>query len=256
MSKFIIVYFKITNNERLLIMKKTLFLTGITDGIPIAAGYFAVSFSFGIAAVAAGLSPVEALVISMTNLTSAGQFAAIGIISAGGFYVELMLSQLIINLRYALMSFSLSQKLDRSFSRLHSLLLGHAVTDEIFAVAMSRSGKIRPIYFLGLALLPYIGWSAGTGAGAFFGSLMPEMLRSALSVSLYGMFIAIIVPAAKQSKPVLTVTIIAIALSCAIYYIPAFDNISGGFSIIICSIAASAIGAAIFPINSDKDEIE
>ena len=234
-------------------MKKTLFLTGLRDGIPIAAGYFAVSFSFGIAAVAAGLAPFEALLISMTNLTSAGQFAAIGIIAGGGSYIEMAMTQFVINLRYALMSLSLSQKLDRSFSRLHSLILGHAVTDEIFAVAMSRSGRLRPIYFLVLAALPYIGWSGGTAAGAFLGALMPETLTAALSVSLYGMFIAIIVPAAKKERPVLIVTLISIAASFAIYYIPALDFISSGFSIIICAVIASAIGALLFPADEEGE---
>ena len=234
-------------------MKKTLFLTGLRDGIPIAAGYFAVSFSFGIAAVAAGLAPFEALLISMTNLTSAGQFAAIGIIAGGGSYIEMAMTQFVINLRYALMSLSLSQKLDRSFSRLHSLILGHAVTDEIFAVAMSRSGRLRPIYFLGLAALPYIGWSCGTAAGAFLGALMPETLTAALSVSLYGMFIAIIVPAAKKERPVLIVTLISIAASFAIYYIPALYFISSGFSIIICAVIASAIGAMLFPADGEGE---
>lgn len=234
-------------------MKKTLFLAGLIDGIPIAAGYFAVSFSFGIAAVAAGIAPLEALLISMTNLTSAGQFAGIGIIASGGSYMEMALSQLVINLRYSLMSLSLSQKLDRSFTRMHSLILGHAVTDEIFAVAMSRSGKIRPMYFLGLAALPYIGWAGGTAAGAFLGALMPETLCSALSVSLYGMFIAIIVPAAKKERSVLIVTLIAIALSCIIYYIPAFDPISSGFSIIICAVAASLAGTVLFPASADEE---
>ncbi len=245
-------FLNIIKHERLLLMKKTLFIAGLTDGIPIAAGYFAVSFSFGIAAVAAGLAPLEALIISMTNLTSAGQFAAIGIISGGGSYIEMALSQLVINLRYSLMGLSLSQKLDSSFSRLHSLLLGHAVTDEIFAVAMSRPKKIRPLYFLGLTALPYIGWSAGTAAGAFLGALLPDALRSALSVSLYGMFIAIIVPAAKKERPILIVTAAAIAISCIIRYVPAFSFISSGFSIIICAVAASAIGACLFPADEDE----
>lgn len=233
-------------------MKKRLFYTGLADGIPIAVGYFAVSFSFGIAAVAAGIAPFEALLISMTNLTSAGQFAAIGIISAGGSYAEMALSQLVINLRYALMGLSLSQKLDKSFTRLHSAILGHAVTDEIFAVAMSRPKLVRPIYFAGLAALPYIGWSAGTAAGAYLGALLPQNLCSALSVSLYGMFIAIIVPAVKKERSVMIVTLIAIILSCIIYYTPALSFISSGFSIIICAVAASAVGALLFPVNDDE----
>lgn len=234
-------------------MKKSLFRTGLIDGIPIAAGYFAVSFSFGIAAAAAGIPAFEAIMISMTNLTSAGQFAAIGIISAGGSYFEMALTQLIINLRYALMGLSLSQKLDKSFTRLHSLVLGHAVTDEIFAVAMSRSKAIRPLYFLGLAALPYICWSAGTAAGALLGGLLPEPVASALSVSLYGMFIAIVVPAAKKSRAVLCVTALAVILSCIIYYTPALGFISSGFSVIICAVIASAAGAVFFPVEEGSE---
>ena len=125
-------------------MKKSVFITGLRDGIPIALGYLAVSFSFGIAAVAAGLSPLEALFISMTNLTSAGQFAGIGIITAGGSYFELAISQFIINLRYSLMGISLSQRLDKSFTRGKRAVLGHALTDEIFGVAVSRTTPVTP----------------------------------------------------------------------------------------------------------------
>lgn len=235
-------------------MKKILFRAGLIDGLPIAMGYFAVSFSFGIAAVAAGIAPFEALLISMTNLTSAGQFAGIGIIAAGGSYLEMALSQLVINMRYALMSIALSQKLDSSFKRIHTLILGHAVTDEIFAVAVSRPRNIRPLYFAGLAALPYIGWAGGTAAGAFFGSLLPETLRAALSVSIYGMFIAIIIPAAKKEKPVLAVVLIAVAISCCLYYIPLFDGITSGFSVIICAVVASAAGALIFPVKEESDK--
>lgn len=235
-------------------MKKNIFKTGLIDSVPIALGYLAVSFSFGIAAVAAGLSPLEAILISMTNLTSAGQFAGIGIISAGGSLFELGLSQFIINLRYSLMGISLSQKLDRSFSRLHCAVLGYALTDEIFAVAASRTKPVRPIYFFGLAILPYIGWSTGTAIGAIFGALLPEMITSALSVAIYGMFIAIIVPEMKTNRKVTITTFAAILLSCIIYYVPQFDGISSGFSIIICSVLASAIGAALFPIKEETDE--
>lgn len=224
-----------------------LFKTGLTDGLPIAAGYLAVSFSFGIAAVAAGLTPVEAVLISMTNLTSAGQFAGIGVMTAGGSFAEMALSQLVINLRYALMGISLSQKLDSSFTRPRALLLGHALTDEIFAVAASRPQRVRPIYFAGLAALPYVGWSAGTALGALFGTLLPETLCAALSVSIYGMFIAIIVPAVKGSRACLIVTALSVAISCCLRYIKPFQGISSGFSIIICAVLASAVGALLFP---------
>lgn len=230
-------------------MKKNLLFTGILDGIPIALGYLAVSFSFGIAAVAGGLTPLEAVLISMTNLTSAGQFAGLGIITSGGSFFELGLSQFVINLRYSLMGISLSQKLDKSFKWFHSVLLGYALTDEIYAVAVSRAKPVRPIYFLGLATLPYIGWSLGTLLGAVFGQLLPEMICSALAVAIYGMFIAIIVPEAKKCYKTAIITLLAIVLSCIIYYVPALGGISSGFSVIICAVLSSAVGALFFPIK-------
>ena len=236
-------------------MNVSIFKTGLHDGIPIALGYLAVSFSFGIAAVAAGLSPLEALLISMTNVTSAGQFAGIGLITGGGSYFEMALTQFIINLRYSLMGVSLSQKLDKSFSRLHTVLLGHMLTDEIYAVAVSRAKPVKPLYFFALSLLPYWGWVLGTAAGAFFGTLLPESICTALSAAIYGMFIAIIVPASKKSIKTAAVTLTAIAVSCCLYYIPVFDKISSGFSVIICAVAASFAGAVIFPVkNEDEDE--
>lgn len=233
---------------------KSLFQTGIKDGLPIALGYLAVSFSFGIAAVAANLSPIEAILISMTNLTSAGQFAGIGIIAAGGSLFEMALSQFVINLRYALMGISLSQKLHPSFTKLHTVFLGHANTDEIFAVAASRTRPVKPSYFFGLAFLPYWGWALGTALGAYFGSLLSNELCSALSVAIYGMFIAIIVPEAKKKLSTLLVVLLAIAISCIIYYVPALDGISSGFSIIICAVVASAVGAIFFPVKEDDGD--
>lgn len=235
-------------------MKKSIFTTGLRDGIPIALGYLAVSFSFGIAAVAAGLSPIEAILISMTNLTSAGQFAGIGIITAGGSYFELALSQFVINLRYSLMGISLSQKLDKSFTTPKRAILGHALTDEIFGVAVSRTKPVTPLYFLGLAFLPYIGWSLGTALGAIFGELLNPMLRDALSVAIYGMFIAIIVPEAKNSIKTALIILLAVAISCVIYYVPVFDFISDGFAIIICAVVASVVGAVLFPIKEESDD--
>ncbi len=237
-------------------MRRNLFLTGIVDGVPIALGYLAVAFSFGIAAVAGGLTPFEAVLISMTNLTSAGQFAGLGIITAGGSYFELGLSQFIINLRYSLMGISLSQKLDKSFKRLHTLVLGYALTDEIYAVAVSRTKPVRPIYFLGLATLPYIGWALGTLLGAVFGELLPEMLCSALAVAIYGMFIAIVMPEAKKCYKTAIITLLAILISCVIYYAPVFNSISSGFSVIICAVTASAVGALIFPVKEDGNNGE
>lgn len=237
-------------------MRRNLFLTGIIDGIPIALGYLAVAFSFGIASVAGGLTALEATSISMLGLTSAGQFAGLGIIVSGGSYFEFGLSQFVINLRYSLMGISLSQKLDKSFSRLHTLLLGYALTDEIYAVAVTRTKPVRPMYFFGLSVLPYWGWALGTFLGAVFGQLLPEMLCSALAVAIYGMFIAVIVPEAKKCYKTALITLLAVLISCVVYYLPAFDNISSGFSVIICAVTASVIGALIFPVKEDHADGE
>ncbi len=227
------------------------FLQGMKDGSPIGIGYFSVSFTFGLAAVASGLSWWESLLVSMMNLTSAGQFAGITVMAAAGSYLELAVSQFVINLRYALMSISLSQKVDSRFGAAKKLILGFANTDEIFAVAMSREGEVGSRYFCGLAVLPYLGWTFGTLAGAVCGNILPRQVSDALGLAIYGMFIAIVVPAAKKDSRILKMVLLAVALSCCIYYVPMFQHISGGFSIIICAVAASAAGALFFPIEEE-----
>ncbi len=220
---------------------------GIRDGIPIGLGYFSVSFSFGILAVSGGFEWWEALLISMANLTSAGQYAGITVMAAAGGLVEMAVSQFVINLRYALMSLSLSQRADKKFKGIYRLILGFGITDEIFAVAMNTGKEIKRSYFFGLIIVPYIGWAMGTLAGAVCGNILSSVICDALGIALYGMFIAIIVPAAKKNKAVLFVVAVSVALSCMLYYIPVFDRISSGFAIIICAVIASALGAALFP---------
>lgn len=227
---------------------------GLRDGIPIALGYFFVSFSFGITGVAQGLYWWEVTLISMTNLTSAGQFAGMQIILSGGSLIELAVSQLIINLRYSLMSISLSQKVDSRFRGGSRWLLGFGITDEIFGVSMNRNKEVSRRYFLGLMTLPYIGWAGGTLCGGVFGSILPAGFTEAMSIAIYGMFLAIIVPKAKSDFHVLAVTIVAIAMSCTLYYVPLFKKISVGASMILCALAASVIGAVIFPITETADE--
>lgn len=224
---------------------------GFKDGIPIALGYLAVSFSFGIMGVKYGLSIFETVIISMTNLTSAGQFAGIGIIAAAGSYIEMFMTQLVINLRYALMSIALSQKVDKKFNTPARLVLGFAVTDEIFAVAASRKEEVGRRYFLGLATAPYFGWAIGTLLGGISGDILPQRICTALGVALYGMFVAIVVPPMKKEKNIAIVVVIAIALSCILYYQP-FVEITSGFQVIICAVAASGVGAALFPISDDE----
>lgn len=223
------------------------FSAGLRDGIPIGLGYLSVSFAFGMTAVSSGIPVWAAIAISMTNLTSAGQFAGISMITAMAGYFEVALTQLVINLRYALMSLSLSQKLERNVKTPARLGISFGITDEIFAVASTQNGRVGTRYMTGLILIPYIGWALGTGLGAAASMLLPAAVQSALGIAIYGMFLAILVPAAKKSLPILTVVVIAAALSCMFRWIPGLNQISGGFVIIICSIAAAGIGAVIFP---------
>ncbi len=230
------------------------FTQGIKDGSAIGIGYLSVSFTFGLAAVSSGLQWWEALLVSMMNLTSAGQFAGITVMAAAGTYIELALSQLVINLRYALMSISLSQKVDRDFHAGKKALLGFAVTDEIFAVAMSREGEVSSSYFAGLSVLPYLGWTLGTLAGAVCGNILPQNVSDALGLAIYGMFIAIIIPAMKKDSRILKITLLAVVFSFALYYLPGLKNISSGFAVILCAVAASAVGAIFFPMEEEKQE--
>lgn len=218
---------------------------GIKDGIPIGLGYFSVSFSFGILAIANGFSVFEAVLISMTNLTSAGQFAGITIIASMGSLIEMAVTQLIINMRYSLMAVSLSQKVDKKFGIPERLLFGFGITDEIFAVAMGSRKEISRKYFLGLIILPYAGWTLGTLAGAVCGNIMPQIICDALGIALFGMFIAIVVPDMKRDSKVVIAVAAAVVISCLLYYVPFFSGISSGFAVIISSVTASAAAAFV-----------
>lgn len=232
---------------------KSEFQKGLRDGVPIALGYLSVSFSVGIMAVSGGLSVFQGALMSLTNVTSAGQFAGIQIIAAGGTVLELILTQFVINLRYALMSLSLSQKLSEEMPLWQRMVVAFANTDEIFAVAMNHAKSLTFSYMLGLQSLPILGWTGGTILGAAAGELLPKSLGNALSVALYGMFIAVVVPVAKKLKPVFWVVAMAALLSCLIYYVPLFSGISAGISIIICTVAAAAVGAVLFPVEEEKE---
>ena len=224
---------------------------GLRDGIPIAAGYFSVSFTFGMLAVQDGMSPFHAVLISLLNLTSAGQFAGLTVIVSGACLLEMALTQLVINIRYALMSVSLSQKLDSSVKTFQRMLIAYGNTDEIFAVASSKPGSVGSRYMYGLIFLPVLGWVGGTLTGAVASTLLPAAVTSALGVALYGMFIAIVVPVAKESREVLIVVGAALVFSTAFYYLPVLQEISSGFTIIICTVAAAGIGAVLFPVKEE-----
>lgn len=225
---------------------------GIQDGIPIAVGYFSVSFTFGMMAVQSGISPFHAVLISLLNLTSAGQFAGLTVIVTGASLIEMALTQLVINIRYALMSISLSQKLDDSVKLRSRFLIAYGNTDEIFAVASSKPGTVGEKYLYGLIFLPVLGWVGGTLAGAVASTILPEMIISALGVALYGMFIAIVVPPATEHREIRIVVILALIFSAAFYYLPVLKQVSSGFMIIICTVATAAIGAVLFPIKEEE----
>ena len=230
------------------------FFKGLYHGIPIALGYLSVSFGFGIMAVKAGLSILAAVGISVTNLTSAGQAAGVAIIAAGGSYIEMALTQLVINIRYSLMGLSLSQKLDKSFTTPHRLLASFGITDEIFAVASAQPGRVTPWYMYGLILISFLGWSGGTLLGAAAGQFLPAAITDAMGIVLYGMFLAIIIPPARKEKSVLTAVVIAALFSILFNYL--LTAVSPGFSVIISAIAASAVAALLFPIDEEEEEQE
>lgn len=233
--------------------KRELFKSGMADGIPICLGYFAVSFTFGIMALNYGLTPWQSVVMSLTNVTSAGQFAGLSIITAGAPFAEMAFAQLIINLRYCLMSCSLSQKLNKNTPFYHRLLIGYGITDEIFGVSVCKPGPLNPWYCYGLFLLAVPGWTLGTAAGAVFGRLLPVRALSALGVALYGMFLAIVIPPAKTNKVLAGVTAVSMALSLLFFLVPTLNRVSAGLKLIILTVAIAGAAAALFPVTDNRE---
>ncbi len=224
------------------------FIRGCRDGIPIGLGYLSVSFAFGISAVSKGLPAWAAVLISMTNLTSAGQLAGLDLIVAGCTMGEMILTQCVINARYALMSISLTQKVDRSVRFLDRFWISFANTDEIFAVASGQPSLVGRKYLFGLILCPYFGWTLGTLFGTAASELLPKSIMQALGIAIYGMFIAIVIPPARRSRPIAAVLCGAVLLSCAFRYLPGLRQISSGFVIILCAVICAAAAAYFAPI--------
>lgn len=233
------------------------FREGLKDGLAIGLGYLSVSFSFGILAVASGLSWWQAVLVSTTNITSAGQVAGVGIMASSGGLIEMMVSQIIINLRYSLMAISLSQKTDKSMTSLIRALLAYGLTDEIFGVAVSKKHDVGSKYFFGLTVLPVAGWVLGTLLGAVLGGIFPVFLTNALAVGIYGMFISIVIPKAKHSRMIAICALAACALSCLFHYVPLLNShISSGFAIIISAVLAALVGVFCFPHDEASAEKE
>ena len=226
--------------------------TGVRRGVPVGVGYFSVSFGFGAMAAAQGIKALDATLISASNLTSAGQFAGLTLILASAGLWEMILTQLVINSRYALMSLALSQRMGSRIGFWPRLAIAFFNTDEIFALAMAEKQPLTVPFLLGLGLTPFIGWTGGTLLGALAGSVLPMAVRVALGVMLYGMFIAIVVPPARQEKPVLVAVILALVLSCLFTWVPGLKDVSAGISIVICTVVAAAVCAWLFPIPDEE----
>ena len=224
-------------------VESPLFQQGLKDGLPICLGYISVAFTFGMMATEGGLAPWSSLLISMTNLTSAGQFAGTALILSGGTLLEIAVTTFVINIRYMLMSLSLSQKLDPDMKMAERLILSFGVTDEVFAVAIRQRKELTARYLAG--------WALGTVLGATATGVLPLSVRSALGIAIYGMFIAIIIPPSREAKPVAITVVLAAALSCLFYYIPGLNQISSGWVIIICAVIAAGIMALRFPVDEE-----
>lgn len=233
--------------------KQLTYFNGLKHGIPICFAYIAVSFTFGLVAVNYGLPAWLATLISATNLTSAGQFAGINMMAVAAGYFEVAMAVFIINSRYMLMSLSISQQLDGKYGTVKIMIMSVFVTDEIFAIASTQKEKLNFKYFLGLATTPYIGWVIGTLLGALVNNLLPASLQNAMGIALYCMFIAIITPPAMRSKSIAFCIFLAVGFSCMLHFIPGLNTISIGFRVIIASVLAALITAAIFPVK-EKNE--
>lgn len=225
---------------------------GLRRGLPIALGYIPVSFTFGLMAVSGGMPIWMAVFISISNLTSAGQFAGTNLILVGASLFEITLTTFIINIRYMLMSLSLTQRLERRMSLPKRLLIGYGVTDEIFSIASMENKTLTFPYLLGLITGPVLGWTTGTALGAIICSSLPESLSNAMGIALYGMFIAIVLPVAKKSKPIIIIVATSVLVVCILKYVPIFHMISSGFRVIIATLIGAGIGAFLFPIKEKQ----
>ena len=160
---------------------------------------------------------------------------------------------LVANARYLLMSCSLSQKLSPKTGLLHRMLIGFDVTDEIFGVSMAFPGKLNPFYTYGVIAVALPGWSLGTCLGVLCGNVLPPSVVSALSVGLYGMFLAIIIPPARKNKIIAGLIVISMLLSFCFAKLPVLSSLSSGIRIIILTVFISGIAALLFPIQEESD---
>lgn len=232
-------------------MKNKAIIEGLRDGLPIGLGYFAVAFSLGIVARNAQVTPIQGFIASILNLASAGEYALFTSMAQKASFFEIALITLVINARYLLMSCALTQKFDEKTSLTHRLLVGFGVTDEIFGITIARKGTLNPYYNYGAILIAAPLWSLGTALGIWAGDLLPTNVVSALSVALYGMFLAVIVPPAKKHTVIKIAVLVSFLSSYLFYIIPYVKNLSGGTKTIILTVSISALLAVIKPVPSD-----
>ena len=230
------------------LMKNKAFFEGMRDGLPIGLGYFAVAFSLGIVARNAGLTPIQGFIASFFNVASAGEYALFTSMQAAASYLEIAIITLVVNARYLLMSTALTQRFDPKTPLIHRFFIGFGVTDEIFGITIARPGFINPIYNYGALLVAVPLWSLGTSLGIIAGNFLPARVVSALSVALYGMFLAIIVPPAKKNIVIMIAVLISFALSFAFTKLPIVSNLSGGTRTIILTVLIASVVALIKPI--------
>ena len=234
--------------------RRQVFLRGVKDGIPIGLGYFAVSFSLGIIAKNAGMTPLQAALTSFLNNASAGQYIGFTMIAAGATYWELAIATLVTNARYLLMSTAMSQRMDPKTPFYHRLFMSFDITDEIFGIMIASDGYLKPIYMYGAMAVALPGWAVGTALGTLAGSMLPLRLVSALGVALYGMFIAIVIPPAKKEKVIAVLVALSFAASWAFANLPGVSALADGTRTIILTVVISAAAAALFPRKTDNEE--
>lgn len=232
--------------------KAQTFFKGFRDGLPILLGYLSVAFAFGMLGTEKGLPFWAPTLISLTNFTGTGQFVGVTMLTNGIALLEITITIFIINIRYFLMSLSLSQKLADEMPLWQRLIVAFGNTDEIFAVSMQQEGVLSFRYMIGLILSSYSGWVGGSFIGSVASSILPQALMSALGIAIFAMFIAIIIPPAKHSKPILLVILIAVGMSCLFRYTPVLNQLSSGWTVIICGVTASLIGAIHYPMTETE----
>ena len=234
--------------------RRAAFMEGMRDGVPIALGYFVVAFTLGILAKTAGLTPWQGFVTSAVNIASAGEYAGFTVIAAQAPYLEIAVLTLVANARYFLMAAALTQRFAPETSLLHRLAVSFGVTDEIFGITVARGGALNPYYNYGAMAISVPAWAAGTSAGILAGGILPAAVVSALSVALYGMFVWVVLPAAKRSRPIGGMVLASCVLSLAATYAPVTSELSGGTRTILLTLLIAGVGAALCPIDAEKED--